>query len=505
MRPLARLALALAAAAALIAGAHARGALGGAASPEAAAAAPPVVLTPVAGSLTSITAITHAGDPRLFVTLQLGQIVIWDGAAVRPTPFLDVSSLILCCGERGLLSTAFHPNYAANGFFFIYYTDLEGRLVIARYRRSSNDPNRADPFSGVTLLQIEHAVNANHNGGQLQFGPDGFLYIGTGDGGAGGDPPCNAQRTDTLLGKLLRIDVDQNVDTPPHYGIPAENPFVSTTGPDEAWAKGLRNPWRFSFDRLTGDLFIGDVGQGAREEIDDQPLTAGGGQNYGWKIMEGTLCTGDRGSCPADVPPCFDPRFTAPILEYDHGGGRCSVTGGYVYRGLSIPGLYGMYVFGDFCAGTIWAASQQGSVWTSVLLPIQAANLTTFGEDVNGELYVGTESGTLFLVQPVGVPVPSIGAVEPGTGLQRGGEGVRITGANFTSQTRVFFGTSEAGVRVTSPTVLVATTPVHPIGDVDVTVENPGAPAAVKTSAYAFVTLARVDAARPGTRIVIRP
>jgi glucose/arabinose dehydrogenase len=470
--------------------------------PASAAVAPPVVLTPVAGPLTSITGITHAGDTRLFLTLQRGTIRIWDGAAVKPTPFLDISSLVVCCGEQGLLSTAFHPDYAVNGFFFVDYTDRQGDTVIARYRVSAGDPNVADPSSGVVLLHIDQPF-ANHNGGQLQFGPDGFLYIGMGDGGSGGDPFCNAQSDGTMLGKLLRIDVDQNVNTPPYYGIPPGNPFVAAAGPDEAWAKGLRNPWRFSFDRATGDLWIGDVGQGSREEIDYQPLSAGGGQNYGWKIMEGTLCTNQTAGCDASVPPCFDPRYTAPVLDYDHGGGRCSVTGGYVYRGLSIPGLHGMYVYGDYCAGTIWAVTP--GVWTPEIMPVEAPQLTTFGEDVNGELYVGTEGGTLFLVQPAGVPVPVIGAIAPAAGLERGGEAVSITGANFIAQTRVFFGQAEAAVRVLSPTVLVAVTPVHQAGLVDVTVENPGAPAAVKTGAFEFVALGRVGTGRPEPRVVTRP
>ena len=468
------------------------------------AAVPAVVLTPVANGLSGITAITNAGDARLFLTLQEGQVVIWDGAAVRSTPFLDVSSLVTCCGERGLLSTAFHPNYAANGIFFVYYTDRQGNPVIARYQRSANDPNVADPSTAAILLTINHPVNSNHNGGQLQFGPDGYLYIGVGDGGSAFDPPCNAQRTDVLLGKLLRIDVDREANTPPFYFIPTDNPFL-TTGPPEAWAKGLRNPWRFSFDRLTHDLVIGDVGQGSREEVDFQPAGSAGGQNYGWKIMEGTLCTNNTSNCPADVPPCDDPRYTLPVLEYDHGSGRCSITGGYVYRGLAIPDLYGMYVYGDYCAGTIWAAMPQGATWTTATLPIQTGSLTTFGEDVNGELYVGTGGGELFRIQTAAVPVPVVGSIQPSQGFERGGETVRITGANFTAQTTVSFGSTPAVVHVLSPTLLDAVTPVHPAGAVDVTVANPGATPAVKAGAYTYVVLERADATRPGTRVVTRP
>jgi glucose/arabinose dehydrogenase len=465
---------------------------------RAASAVPDVVLTQLAGSLGSITAITHAGDNRLFLTLQSGRVVIFENGAVRATAFLDVSSLITCCGERGLLSTAFHPSYPVNGFFFVNYTNLTGQTVVARYR-VSNDPNVADFFSGVVLLTIDQPF-ANHNGGQLQFGPDGYLYVGTGDGGSANDPSCNAQKNDTLLGKMLRIDVDQNVNTPPHYGIPPENPYVGIGGPDEAWAFGLRNPWRFSFDRVTGDLFIGDVGQGAREEIDYQPLTARGGQNYGWKVMEGTLCTGNTGGCAAGVPPCNDPRYTLPVLEYDHGQG-CSVTGGYVYRGLSIPELYGLYVYGDFCSGTIWAAQQAAGVWAAEVLPIAASSLTTFGEDASGELYVGTQDGELYRVQSAGVSTPIIGTITPASGFERGGETVTIAGANFTSQTQVTFDASPAFVKVSNPTTLTVLTPSHKAGVVDVTAVNPGAPAAVKTGAFAYLEIPRADA-RPGTRVV---
>ncbi|HTD53110.1 MAG TPA: PQQ-dependent sugar dehydrogenase, partial [Thermoanaerobaculia bacterium] len=225
-----------------------------------------------------ITSIENAGDSRLFLTIQTGRILIWDGTRFLTTPFLDISSLISCCIERGLLSAAFHPQYATNGFFFVYYTNTAGNLTIARYAVSSGNPNLADPSRGVVLLTIPHPTNANHNGGLLEFGPDGYLYIGTGDGGSANDPPCNAQRDDVLLGKLLRIDVDQNVGSAPFYGIPPSNPFVGAGLPlDEIWAKGLRNPWRFSFDRMTGDLYIGDVGQDEREEIDFQPRASAGG------------------------------------------------------------------------------------------------------------------------------------------------------------------------------------------------------------------------------------
>lgn len=470
--------------------------------PAEVSAVPAVALETVTTGLPSITAITSAGDGRLFLTIQSGTIRIWDGTQVLPTPFLDLSTKITCCGERGLLSTAFHPLYAPNGFFFVNYTNLTGDTVVARYRVSSGDPNRADPDSAAILLTIIQPF-ANHNGGQLQFGPDGFLYIGMGDGGSGDDPFCNAQRADTLLGKLLRIDVNQNVNTPPFYGIPPENPFVSTGGPAEAWAKGLRNPWRFSFDRLTGDLFIGDVGQGAREEIDYQALTSRGGQNYGWKLMEGTLCGGGgNAGCVSPVPPCGDPAYTLPILEYGHDGGNCSVTGGYMYRGLSIPDLYGMYVYGDYCSGTIWAAAQQSGVWSSAPLSVTVPVLTTFGEDAKGDLYAGTESGGLYRFAPATPPVPSIASISPTSALTRGGL-VTITGANFTGDTQVFFESVPAVVHVVNPTTLTAAAPAANPGVVDVTVSNPGAPPAIQVGAFEYLPIVLVTP--HGTpRIVIR-
>lgn len=360
--------------------------------------APVVTLQPVASGLGPITAITHAGDDRLFVTVQNGRVRILAGGRVLPAPFLDVSALVSCCGERGLLSVAFHPNYAQNRLFFVDYTNTVGDTVIARYQTLASDPNRADPASAVTLLTIQQPF-PNHNGGQLQFGPDGFLYIGMGDGGSANDPMCNAQRDESLLGKLLRIDVDQNVNSPPFYGIPAENPFAEPGGArDEIWAKGLRNPWRFSFDRLTGDLWIGDVGQDQREEIDYQPCCHGG-QNYGWKMTEGTRC-GDGGTsgCPAGVPACNAAELVPPRYEYTHAEG-CSVTGGYVYRGALVPALSGRYVYGDFCSGRLWADGER-------LDPV-APQLSTFGEDAAGEIYLGTQDGQVRCFFDPNAPTPT--------------------------------------------------------------------------------------------------
>jgi glucose/arabinose dehydrogenase len=476
----------------------------------AAPAAPEVRLTPIAGPLSGVTAITNAGDERLFITLQNGRILIRENGAVLATPFLDVSTRIVCCGEQGLLSTAFHPDYASNGFFYVNYTDLEGDTVIARYEVSTGDPNVADPFSGVTLLTIDQPFD-NHNGGQLQFGPDGMLYVGMGDGGSANDPDCYAQRMEPqegrreLLGKLLRLDPDQNVQTEPYYGIPEGNPYVESGGPDEAWAIGLRNPWRFSFDRVNGELFIGDVGQGALEEVDRRPVTSTGGENYGWKMMEGTECTGNEGNCPA-VPACDSPVLTYPILEYSHDGGRCSITGGYVYRGLSIPDLYGSYVYGDYCTGEIWAASGSGDEWVEELLAIEADSLTTFGEDAAGELYLGTANGFVYRIDGVTPGTPIIDSVSPVQGYARGGEMVVILGAGFTGGAVVLFGSTPAtGVTVVSPTEIRALAPAHAIGVVDITVENPGAPPSVEPGAFTFVDVPRVTPSARETRVLTRP
>ena len=234
-------------------------------------------------------------------------------------------------------------------FLFVNYTDRAGDTVVARYRA---DGDVVRPRTARVVLRIDQPF-ANHNGGQLQFGPDRYLYVGMGDGGAGNDPHCNAQRGGTLLGKLLRIDVDQYRRRGPWYGVPRDNPFAGGGAqPPEVWAIGLRNPWRFSFDRETGDLFIADVGQGAREEIDFQPAASAGGENYGWAREEGSLCLDEVSACPDAVPPCGDPALQRPILEYGRDDGSCAVIGGYVYRGSAIPGLAGAYLFGDFCSGS---------------------------------------------------------------------------------------------------------------------------------------------------------
>jgi glucose/arabinose dehydrogenase len=304
--------------------------------------------------------------------------VVENGAIVDPA-FLDLSTVVDTGGnEQGLLGLAFHPDSANNGFFYVNYTYDPGanpdRSRIARYQVSATDPNQADPGSAATIIDFQQN-GPNHNGGDLHFGPDGFLYVASGDGGGSEDPDDLAQSLDTLLGKMLRIDVDGAAP----YAIPADNPFVAVpSARDEIWAYGLRNPWRFSFDRSTGDLFIGDVGQYATEEIDFQPAASAGGANYGWSCMEG--------DGTPNYNQCDGTPLTPPILVYDHNP-ECSVTGGYVYRG-NIAGLHGRYVFGDYCSGVIWFGKKVGSSWTAAEWADTTLRISAFGEDEVGELYV---------------------------------------------------------------------------------------------------------------------
>ncbi|HEV8610586.1 MAG TPA: PQQ-dependent sugar dehydrogenase [Thermoanaerobaculia bacterium] len=460
---------------------------------------PEIALETVLTGLAQPTSITHAGDARLFLTLQRGRIVIVDGGRLLPTVFLDIEPLVSCCGERGLLGLAFHPRYAENGLFFVDYTNGAGNTVIARYRVSPSNPNAADPAGAVILMTIDQPF-ANHNGGQLAFGPDGYLSIGMGDGGSANDPMCNAQRDETLLGKILRIDVDANVNTPPFYGIPPENPFAAPGGArDEIWAKGLRNPWRFSFDRLTGDLYIGDVGQGAREEVDFQPAGNGGGANYGWKVMEGTACGGGGTTgCPGGVPACNSPGLVGPILEYSHSGGDCSVTGGYVYRGRLFSQLTGTYFYGDYCTGKIWGATRgAGGGWTTRLFSPRAGNLTTFGEDAEGELYLATEGGLLARIVDANPPAaPVLVSIEPASGSARGGDSLVITGGNFLTGVTVSFGEVAApsvAILDSIGTRLQITTPAHAAGPVDVVVTNPDGRSATLPGGYNFTAPVRVS------------
>ena len=344
-----------------------------------------ITFSEVAAGLDRPVAIAHAGggSGRLFITEQAGCILILDGAQLLPTPFLDISGRVRSGGEQGLLSVAFHPNFASRGEFFVNYTDMEGDTVVSRFR-VTGDPNVGDQNSEEVLLAIEQPFD-NHNGGQLVFGPDGYLYVGMGDGGASGDPFNRAQDLSTLLGKLLRIDVDV-----PSLLTPS-NPFVGVPGArGEIWALGLRNPWRFTFDRLTGDMFIADVGQHTREEINFQPAASVGGENYGWRLMEGTFCF----EPPID---CNDGSLVLPILDYDNGG-RASVTGGYRYRGSKFPRLQGVYFYADIARGHIFAATEDNGAWTAHG-PREAPGISSFGEDELGEIYFAAYSeGRIFRI-----------------------------------------------------------------------------------------------------------
>lgn len=328
--------------------------------------------------------ITHANDgsQRLFVVEKGGRIKIFHDGKVLARPFLDISRRIASNSERGLLSLAFHPNYSENGYFYVNYSNRAGDTVIARFQVGKN-AHQANARSEKKLLTIAQPY-ANHNGGQLQFGPDGYLYIGTGDGGAAGDPKDNGQDRTTLLGAILRIDVDAGEP----YAIPTSNPFVAERDVrPEIWAYGLRNPWRFSFDRATGDVFIADVGQNAYEEVNYQAAQSAGGENYGWNSMEGLHCYLEN---------CDQVGLTLPILEYDHSQGL-SITGGYVYRGDAVPSLYGAYIYGDFVSGKIWRAfPDEAGQWQAELVLDSTLNISSFGEDEAGELYVVDFSGGIY-------------------------------------------------------------------------------------------------------------
>ena len=334
------------------------------------------------------------GDDRIFVIERGGLIKIVSSGAVLATPFLDVGSILTSGGERGLLGMAFHPDYSTNGYFYVNYTDADDASTeVVRYTVSV-DPNVADAGSAFPIISIDQPFS-NHNGGMIAFGPDGMLYIGMGDGGDGGDPLNHGQRPETLLGSMLRLDVDGGSP----YAIPSDNPFVGHASyREETWAYGLRNPWRFSFDRQTGDLYIGDVGQSAREEVSFQPASSGGGENYGWRIMEGTACYNPSSGCAMT-------GLTLPVLDYQQQSGECAVTGGYVYRGSAIPDLVGRYLYADFCRPWVRSfvitagAVQDEQDHQEDLGPIEG--ISSFGEDGDGELYLVTLGGTIYkLVAP---------------------------------------------------------------------------------------------------------
>jgi glucose/arabinose dehydrogenase len=434
--------------------------------------APAVAFEPLATGLVNPVAVTHASDgsARRFIALQEGRILVHDGAGVLGEPFLDVRSLVSCCaGERGLASLVFDPG---PGHVYITYADLSGASALARYSVSATDPNRADPGSGSVLLNIPQTT-AVHYAGHLHFGPDGYLYVSRGDGGVNTDPDSNAQNLGTLLGKILRLDVGGGLP----YGIPPDNPFLGTPGAQpEIWARGLRNPWRFSFDRVTGDVFIGDVGQSRFEEVNFQPAISPGGENYGWRLMEG-------GHCFIPSVGCNPGGLTLPILEYDHSLG-CSVTGGFRYRGRAIPELYGHYLFSDWCSGRLWTAREDGDgQWTTTELVDTPYSIASFGEDAAGELYivhrpVQTTGAVYRIVHGSPRPVPAVTGVLPlRVVAPDDGLALLVEGSGFTPASVVRWNDQDRPTTFLSDGLLSADIPAEDVavpGAASVTVFTPG-------------------------------
>lgn len=430
--------------------------------------------TLIAGGLTAPVFVTNAGDGshRLFIVQQTGQIRIYKNGSLLPNPFLNISGSVSnftgINSEQGLLALAFDPNYRMSGIFYITYTTNTGvptyiySTTLARYHVSSN-ADVADPSSGTVLLSIPKKFT-NHNGGMLAFGPDGYLYMSMGDGGSGGDPDGNAQNLHSMLGKMLRLDVSSTPPAGQKYVIPATNPFFGGGDPNvkqEIWAYGLRNPWRFSFDRSTGNLLIADVGQDVEEEIDFQPNAAVGGQNYGWHILEGNLCYNPATGCVAP------PAYSAPVATYDHGNNDsygCAVIGGSVYRGVASPSLQGVYLYGDYCSGKVFGLVRNfDSTWTYGLIVSTTYNISSFGQDEDGEPYLtdygagklyrisanlGSNPGAPVIVQlypPDGnqvCPRPPVGAyflnvVPPGRAFDPSTITLTLDGADVTSSAEI--------------------------------------------------------------------
>ena len=365
-------------------------------------AATAITASPFLTGLSNPILLTYApGDSaRVFIVEQGGRIRIAEGDTLHTNPFLNISSKLVSGGERGLLGLAFHPDYQSNGYLFVYYTASSplGQTTVERYT-VSGDPDVADASSGEIIITVPQP-ESNHNGGMMAFSPvDGYLYIGLGDGGGAGDPGNNAQDSTSALGKMLRLNVDSSLP----YAIPASNPHVGTLDTlPEIWAHGLRNPWRWSFDRATGDLWIADVGQGNWEEINVQYASSLGGENYGWRLKEGDHCYNPSSGCETGQ------TLVDPIHEYSHTSG-CSITGGYVYRGCGIPDLQGTYFFADYCSGTVWSLTYDGNSVAGLTdrtgeLGVGSFGITSFGEDARGELHILYSNGTILKIVPDGLP-----------------------------------------------------------------------------------------------------
>lgn len=375
----------------LAAGCNGGGGSGDAPPPTSASPLPTLALRQVISGLNNpLFLAAPANDARLFIVEQPGRIRVVRQGVLQAAPFLDISSKISAAGERGLLSLAFDPHYASNGWLYVYFTDAQGDIAIERYRVSASNADLADPGSALRILSIAHPTYSNHNGGLLAFGPDGYLYAGIGDGGSGGDPLGNAQNLGTLLGKLLRIDVS-NASAAQPYLIPHGNPFAGQAGRrPEIWAYGLRNPWRYAFDGET--LYIADVGQAQREEINVAALSQGG-LNYGWNVMEGNRCF--------NASNCSQNGLTLPLLDYDHSQG-CSITGGYVYRGSAIPELRGHYFYSDYCGGWLRSISYSaGRANEPLSWPVsEVGPILSFGQDGQQELYLlSSEGGKVYRIE----------------------------------------------------------------------------------------------------------
>ena len=439
-----------------------------------------------AGTFNFPLALRHAGDGsnRRFIVERSGRILIVDADDnILPQPFLDISAQVNTFFEGGLLGLAFHPDFASNGRFFVNFTSTGSPLItrIVEFKVDSDNPDLTDPASQRNILSIPQPAG-NHNGGDLHFGPDGYLYIGMGDGG----PSNPSQNPESLLGSMLRIDIDGDdfpADPNTNYAIPPDNPLIGVSGRDETWAYGLRNPYRFSFDRDTGDLWISDVGQATWEEINLQPAGDPGGQNYGWDVCEGGWQTGST------TQSCSLSGSTLPVIEYRRVSPQCSVTGGYRYRG-PFPSLHGLYVYSDFCSGQIWFAYEDNGNWLSEAIESVGNGVVGFGEDELGHLYVLRNNGQILRVEAAMAPAPELAAVQPEQGPISGGTQVSLSGAHFAAGAGVMFGESVCkDIDVVSASEITCITPSAEPGSVDITITNPDGQSVTLVAGFTFEPL----------------